>query len=151
MFVYGLPPLKIDYRMDFYKARKEMLRMSKKHAEFGDREFLVLKGENKVLGYTRIPDLLKDYLHSKKVFYVKQITIPWVKTAYESSLTMKKILDVTSKRRSLFVIRDGAEKGRFQNYKLDDFRGEIIARIASLMFEDKPVDLPNLLKFPVKE
>jgi hypothetical protein len=149
MEVYGMPPVRIEYDLDFYKAREKMLRMSKKHAEFGDREFLVVKGGNKVLGYTRISDLLKDYVHSKN-FYVQQITIPWIKTTYENSLTVKKILNVTGKRRSLFIIRNGAKKGRFQNYKLDCYIGEINARLASLMFDDRPIDSPGLLKFTVK-
>jgi len=149
MDTYGMPPLKIDYTMDFIKAREIMLDMSKTHAEFGNREFLVTKRRKEIIGYTNISELMGHYF-SKKVFYLYQIAQPKIYTSDEKSLSMKKILNVTGKHRSLFVTKNDTKRKRFQKYTFDDICAEINAGLAIRMLGNDPIDSPGLLKLPLK-
>ncbi len=63
---------------------------------------------------------------------------------------MNNILDVIGRRRSLFVIKDGTKRKRFQNNKLKDVEAEITRKVALSKIFDESVNYPGLVRYPIE-
>jgi hypothetical protein len=147
MRVYGLKLQRVCPNEDIYRS---LQLISKKLDIVGPREFTVINqyDHNRVTHCLTWHNIVKA--DERKKFYVKDAYLEKIKTVFESDLTRQKILELTEKPRSIFVIRDGS------NPKKLSF-GDIIAEIPVYYIVDMlsetrhPADCPYLHKFEIKE
>jgi len=116
MIVYGIPPKKVPYGIDIDKATEKMIEAQKDK----NQELLVVDSRNdsRVEGCITIQMLLNP--HIKNTYQLTWGDMENVEIAYRDNLTRDKILDkileVTSKKRSLFVLKGGTKQGRLQKW-----------------------------------
>jgi hypothetical protein len=100
-FIYGIEPETVTTEEDVYYAAD----LIKEH--FG-RELIVRRPEfNEITGFLTTQEVIKTICEEKKsrigkIYFLKKSFF-----AYESSLTIKKIIEAARKCRSLYIMNDG--------------------------------------------
>jgi len=149
MYVDGAPPLKIDSIKDILYSGPVIFKTLKKYEMLGEREFLVVDKRNKVIGCLGAAEAIRLY-PNKKALFLSDLLLANINTAYENSLTLKKIMNVNGKHRSLFIVKDGTKRKRFQKYNFNDVLAEITVKLAFKGILNESTDYPNLLRYDVK-
>jgi len=150
MVAYGIPPKKLVYGIHKDTAIREILKVHK----YGNREFLVIDNTRggiveRCITVQKLLDLSR-----KEVYQLKWDDMKNVEKVYRNKLTRDRILGVTSRGRSLFVLKDGTKKGRILNtFEFRDVDSEITEELALIMLrrEKQPnypkPGYPNLIEY----